>query len=125
MRGRGGDEFADQFVARRPAVKRDGRIMSHLGRKLRGIARGDVGEVGDDQVERALDRVEQMALPKMDAIRKAKSLCVFAGERESVGGKVDGMQFGVWKTGGEGERDHAAAGPDIEHARDFRPWQVA
>src|SRR5437773_10276009 len=72
MSGRGGDEFANQFVALWPAIKRDGWIVSQLGRKLHGFACGDVGEVGDDQVEGAFNRIEQMALPKVNTVGKAK-----------------------------------------------------
>src|SRR5256885_3619152 len=49
--GCGGDEFANQFVALWAAIKRDGWIIPQLGRQLRGFAGGDVGKVGDDQVE--------------------------------------------------------------------------
>ena len=35
------------------------------------------------------------------------------------------MQVGIWKTGGEGERDDAAAGADVEHARVCRPGEIA
>src|ERR1041385_248733 len=125
LRRSGGDEFANQFVARGPAVECDRRIMPHLGSELRSFARADVGEVGDDQVESAFGWFEKMTLPETDAIGNPEPPGIFARERERVRGKINGVQLRIWKTRGEGERDDAAAGSDIEHAWIFRPGKIA
>ena len=99
--------------------------MQHLGRELRGCARGDVGKIGHDQIEHACDRFEQMTLHEMDSVRNAEPVRVFARERERFRREIDGVQLRVGKARGERERDDAAAGSDIEHARIFRPGEVA
>ena len=47
-----------------PPKSATGGIMQHFARELRGFARGDVGEIGDDQVELAVDLFEQMPCRK-------------------------------------------------------------
>ena len=125
MRRRGRDQFADEFVAHRAAEKRDRRIVPDLGCELRGVAGGDVGKIGHDQIEGAFDRFEEIALHEMDSVRNAEALRIFAGQSERVGREIDRVQFRVRKPCREGEGDDAAAGPDIEHARIGWPGQVA
>ena len=93
--------------------------MSHFGRELRGFARGHVGKIGDNQVEPAFDRVEQMTLPKIECGPEGQGALRFRARARAPRGKVDGVELGVGKTGGEGKRDNAAARADIKHALDF------
>ena len=66
-----------------------------------------------------------MALGKTYSVRNAEPFGIFAREHERVRREIDGLQLGLWKTGGEGERNHSTAGADVEHTRVFRPDEVA
>jgi len=99
--------------------------MLHFGCELRGLTGRYVGKIGDDQIETAFYRLEQVALPKPDAFQKAELLCVFTRERERVRGQVDGMQLGLRKAGGERNNDDSAAGANIKDARRLWPAQVS
>src|SRR5437773_12519997 len=57
MSWRGGDEFANQFVARWPAIKRDGWSVPQLALKLHGFACGAVRRAGCAPVGGAFSRI--------------------------------------------------------------------
>jgi len=61
----------------------------HLGRKLRCFAGGDVRQIGNNEVEGAVDFFEQMTLRKMDALREAKPLSIFARQGERIFREID------------------------------------
>ena len=111
-----GDQPLDDFRAGRAAVQRPGGIVPHLARELRELAPGDVREIGDDQLELALDVGQQIAFLKEHAFGEAEPLRIFTRQRQRVGREIDCFHLGLGPRGGKGERNHPAAGADIERA---------
>ena len=84
-----------------------------------GFVEGDVGRVGDDDVEgcEGLDQGsgEQVGLDEGDAVDEVVAGGVLLGDGEGRGVEVGGGDAGGGKLGGECERDGAGAGADVEH----------
>lgn len=122
---RGCDQFTDQLVALRSAIKRNRRIVLDFARELRRFASGDVGKVGNDEVVFAVDALEEMALRKPKPFQRAEALGVFACEVECILREIDRVDFRVWKSRSQRKRNHSTASANVEHARIFRPAEIA
>ena len=83
-----------------------------------GFVEGDVGRVGDDDVEgsEGLDqgRGEEVGLEEGDAVGEVVAGGVLLGNGERRGVEVGGGDAGGGEFGGEGEGDGAGAGADVE-----------
>ena len=119
MSRRGGDQFANQFVALRAAKERDRADRAALREPARRASVDrDVGKIGDDQIESALRCGEQIALRKLNALGQPSTRRIFPRERERFrGNDRRRRRFGLGKSRGQREDDHAAAGADVENAR--------
>jgi len=98
----------------------------------------DVGRIGDDEIEsfrgRAvfLQKIEEVGFVEVNAGFELMAGGVGAGDFESGGGNVGGDDFCLREFFGQGERDAAGAGADVEEAKsgvglrtsDFRPRAV-
>src|SRR4051794_32563312 len=71
MRGRGGDQLANQFIALRAAKKRDRRVVLYFRSQFRPFGGRNVGKVRDDQIVAAFDLFEQVAPRKANALSKS------------------------------------------------------
>ena len=99
----------------RSPPKTRSRIMQHFAGERCAIARGDVGQIGNDQVEQRPPTSTSRSLWKRRPGPRSQGARAFSpGERERVVGNIDGMHFGFRKLRGQGERDDATAGADIE-----------
>ncbi|SEF52624.1 hypothetical protein SAMN04488115_101368 [Bosea lathyri] len=78
------------------AIKRKTRIMiAHLDRKSRNIACRNIGRVGDDEIESALQPLDPIALTEPDPIRYAIGGSVQRRSRAGSFGKIDPKSGGV------------------------------
>ena len=91
-------------------------LVGHGG----GFVEGDVGRVGDDDVEGwgggEVGRGEEVGLEEGDAVREAEAGGVVFGDGEWGGVEVGGGDAGGGQVGGEGEGDGSGAGADVEDA---------
>src|SRR6185369_12460980 len=60
-------EALDGLDAVRPAIEGDFRFLAHFGLQTPAVADANVGRIGDDQVERSVDAIEQIGLDKAHA----------------------------------------------------------
>src|SRR5438874_9321327 len=71
------DQLAYDFVASFPAKKRNLGIMQDFARKRGPVSHRDIRKISHDQIESAIDRIEQVALYELDLLFQAKSGRVF------------------------------------------------
>ena len=119
--GRGGlrGEAADQRQAVRARVEgHRGLVAGDVGGERAAVAVGDVGRVGEDGVERALDGLQQVALEQLHLEREP--LRVGARDRERLGARVGGDHVEVRALGLQRQRHRAGARADVGHARAAR-----
>jgi len=117
----GGDEAAIDVEALGAGEEGGVRFMledfvGHGG----GFVEGDVGRVGDDDVEGwgglQLGSDEEIGLEKVDAMAEMVACGVVFGDGERRGVEVGGGDVGRGEFGGESESDSAGAGADVEYA---------
>jgi len=91
-------------------------LVGHGG----GFVEGDVGWVGDDDVEGRggleLRGGEEIGLEEGDAVGEVVACGVVLGDGEGRGVEVRGSDVGRGELGGEGEGNGARAGADVEYA---------
>jgi hypothetical protein len=91
-------------------------LVGHGG----GFVEGDVGRVGDDDVEGwgglELRGGEEIGLEEGDAVDQVVAGGVVFGDGEGGGVEVGGGDVGQGELGGKGECDGAGAGADVEDA---------
>ena len=113
-RGGFGDEAADEVESLGAAVERGGGIVADFGGEGCDFPAGDVGEVGEDEVELGVVGWKEVGLVEADAVGELVAGGVIGGEGESVGREVGGVDGGGGEFEGEGEGDDAGAGADVE-----------
>jgi hypothetical protein len=95
-------------------------VVHDLGLEGGGFVDGDVGRVGDDDVEGRggfeLRRGEQVGGEKVDAMAEVEATGVVLRDGEGGGGEVGGGDVGGGEMGGEREGDGSGAGADVEDA---------
>ncbi len=75
----------------------------------------NVGWIGDDEVKGAgFESLEQVSVMKMNAALDPVTSRVGASDLEGCGGDVRRMNFSLREFFGEGERDAAGAGADVD-----------
>jgi len=82
MRGRLGEEGADDIGAIGAAIQRSDGVAADFAGKRRDIAGRDVREIGDDEIvwgSRGGEGGEEIALEEADAVREAEAGGVFGG----------------------------------------------
>lgn len=114
MRQRVGEEAFDDAESVGAAVERDDGIAFDFGAEGLDLGGGDVGEVGDDEIEGAGDFLEEVAADELG--RDAEAGGVEAGEVEGVFADVGEDDFARRPGFGEAEADAAGAGGHVEHA---------
>jgi hypothetical protein len=101
----------------RTAVEGEAGIMvANLGLKGGDFRAGDVGRIGDDEVETGSGRHggEAVAGEELDAGIDGVSDGVLAGEREGPGGDIQGGDLGGGAFDGESDGQTAGAGAEVE-----------
>ena len=88
-------------------------VFADLRRQLRVKARGHVWQVGDDQVEPAWQKCQQLALDEIDPARHAVCGGVASRERQRLPRRVDRDDARRWAVYRDRHGDRAAAGTDI------------
>jgi hypothetical protein len=89
-------------------------IMAHTDRQLRHVFGGNVGWIADHNIKGpARDRVEQIALHELDAVRQAVLVGVATSDRNRLFTDVDGGDLGLGKVHGERDGNGARAGADV------------
>ncbi len=96
------------------AVEGERRITFDLGAEGWDLTAGDVGEVGDDEIEAAGDFFEEVAAQELDVGAEARG--VEARKVEGVFADVGEDDFAQGPGFGEAETDAAGAGGHVEHA---------
>lgn len=112
--GGGVDEAADEVESVGSTVERADGVVADFGGERGDFVRGNVREVGDDEVELGVVRREEVGLMENDAIGEGMARGVFLGEGKGVGREVGGVDGSGGEFEGEGDRDDAAAGADVE-----------
>jgi hypothetical protein len=78
-----------------------------------GFGVREVGQVGDDQVERARGGVEEVAVKDDDALGEPETCDVGAREQHRGGAGVGGEDFGARERGRERDGDRGRTGADV------------
>ena len=96
-----------------------GFVVADFGLEGWGVGEGDVGWVGEDDVEWVVGfkRGEEIAFEEDDL--GVVGLGVFAGYGEGGGGDVGGVDLGCGEVGGEGYGDGPGSGSDVGDAEGF------
>src|SRR5690606_31366422 len=114
---RGAFQAADQVQAVLAGEEgQPGVVVAGLGGDVLPLGERDVGRVGDDQVDLAVEVGEGgqgVALPEVDP----RPLHVAAGPAQRVLGELHGVHARARHLLGEGERDGARAGAQVDDAR--------
>ncbi len=110
------DQPADDVEAVLAAEQRLARLVPDVARQH--LARRDVGRVGDDGVERAGDRLEQVALQHLHVEPEPGG--VGPRHRERARAELRGHHVEVGALGLERQRDRPRARADVGHARAAR-----
>ena len=88
---------------------------------MRVLAIGDIGRVGDDDVERSGDAVQIPRLAKFDVAGNSVALGIRPGDREGGGRRVGGDEACALIFGGERDGQAAATGANVgDHAEHHR-----
>lgn len=111
--GGGGEEAADDVHAIGAAIEGGDGVAPDFAREAGDLGAGDVGEVGDDEVEPGGDFFKKVAAGELD-VAEAEAGGIEPGEIEGVFGDVGELGAGVFPGGGEGEADAAGTGGDVE-----------
>ena len=88
--------------------------MADFGGEGRDIVRGDVREVGDDEVEACAAGGEEIGRVEGAAVGEIVARGIFGGEGEGVGRGIGGVDGGGGKFERDGECYDTAAGADVE-----------
>lgn len=91
-------------------------IREHFAGEFAHFRGGDVGEICDDELKIALEPREQIALVKLHAFGQSEPLRILPREREGGGEEVHRFYPRLRPGAGQGERDHATPGADIERS---------
>lgn len=97
------------------AVECEDGVAFDFGAEALDFGGGDVGEVGDDEIEGAGDFFEEVAAQEFYICAEARS--VEAGEVEGVFADVGKDDFTQGPSFGEAKADAAGAGGHVEHSR--------
>ena len=110
----GGDEAAVDGESIGAGEERGvGLEVADFGVERGEVGVGDVGRVGDDEVEDFTgDGGEEIALEEADG--DSVALCVFFGESECGRGEVDGGDAGLGQVVRERDGEDAGAGADVQ-----------
>ena len=113
-----GEHAADHAEAVLAAIAGDGdpRLAPDLGRALEDGRVGDVGEVGEDEVDLLVEILVRKALLDRDLEVDAEPLGVLAGDFGRLGREVGGGHLQVRALVEQGEGDGAGSGADLVHA---------
>jgi hypothetical protein len=102
----------------RVGEERLARLVGELGRKRRCLLVGEVGRIRHDQIESlALQRLEAIAAEKPHAVLHTQLCSILPGYGQSRLGDVGGRDAHLGSLAGEGQRDRAGAGAQVEDAR--------
>jgi hypothetical protein len=110
------DEPFDDGHSGRAAIESEHGVVLDLAGEARDFLRGDVREVGYQEIERAGDLGKKVALAEMDSCVEAQLASVFGSESERLRAQVDCVDFCFWELGGQGDGEDAAAGAHIDDA---------
>ena len=89
------------------------RLAGEIGEAAR-IGRREVGEVRDDEIDLAGDRVEQVAEPHLDPAVEPVRGHVLARGRDRFGARIRGPDLGLGRRIRDRDRDGARAGADVD-----------
>ena len=110
------DESLDQLQPLSTTVQSDPWLCGQIVISI-DLVGPKVGEIGQDEVDRLLEPGQQVAGPELDSAR-AQSVGVLLSDRKRSVRYVDGCDRDLLRsTEGDSDRDCAAAGSDIDHAR--------
>jgi hypothetical protein len=110
----------EQAPVRIEAVARREHRLSRLVRQVGEapcIGRGEVGEVGDDEVDGSRHRVEQVAEADRDPVFEAVRGDVRACDGDRVLARVDRPDLCGRRRVRDGDRQRARAGADVDDPR--------
>ena len=105
-----------------PAVggeEREVRLVgAHVGRHELGLGGIDIGRIAHHQIEGArIDRFGEIGVDESDAVVEVEARAIVARAGEGGERKVGGDEAPARPLGGEGERDRAGSGADVERPR--------
>ena len=87
-----------------------------------GLRDWKVGQVRDDEVDRTVDRLEQVAVADGDAITQTVAINVHAREGDRAAARVRGDDLDIRCGGRNSDGDRAGACSDVDNAGRTRPW---